>query len=393
MKKTGLVYLSFLLSFSIFAQHTFSIIAADAQTGEIGAAGATCIDGISQFGGVQVINDIIPGRGGAIAQAAICINPNVNLLNAIARVRLRTPPQNIINALVNGDECSAQNFNSQYRQYGIVDLDPRDSSNVRVAAFTGSLASDYKGHIAGSNYSIQGNILIGPQILTGMEQAFLNTPGSLANKLMAAMQAAKVAGADSRCLSRGTSSTSAFLTVYKPTDLKEEPCLFVNVLEASFAEEPIDELQTLFNEAVINITKESCNCNNENNIDFEDDDLVDLFYEAITIFAPPGITDWASTFISGTPLDANGNPTNNIITDNGDGTYTTSFYLREGDIYSLNLTSASQNSCVPIVAGGNCQVCYPIPTLSQWALIVLCLVILCIFSIKLIADYCVGKMV
>lgn len=251
MKRVWLFCLGVFLSFSIYAQHTFSIIAADVETGEIGAAGATCIDDAAQIGGVQIINDIIPGRGGAIAQAAICI-PNINLVNIVARVRLRTPPQNIINFLLNNDDCSAQNFNSQYRQYGIVDFDPRDSNKIRVAAFTGNLASDYKGHITGPNYSIQGNILIGPEVLTEMEEAFLNTQGSLANKLMAAMQGAKIAGADSRCLNRGTSSTSAFLTVYKPTDLEDKPSLFINILEADFGEEPIDELQALFNEAVVN---------------------------------------------------------------------------------------------------------------------------------------------
>jgi len=224
MKRVWLFCLGVFLSFSIYAQHTFSIIAADVETGEIGAAGATCIDDAAQIGGVQIINDIIPGRGGAIAQAAICI-PNINLVNIVARVRLRTPPQNIINFLLNNDDCSAQNFNSQYRQYGIVDFDPRDSNKIRVAAFTGNLASDYKGHITGPNYSIQGNILIGPEVLTEMEEAFLNTQGS---------------------------STSAFLTVYKPTDLEDKPSLFINILEADFGEEPIDELQALFNEAVVN---------------------------------------------------------------------------------------------------------------------------------------------
>jgi len=252
MKEIRLVCLSIFLSFSIYAQHTFSIIAADAQTREIGAAGATCIDGAAEIGGVQIINDIIPGKGGVIAQASICVNPNANLRSAIALIRIGTPPQNIINNLLNNDNCAAQNYNPQYRQYGIVNFDRRDSSNVRVAAFTGNLASDYKGHITGPNYSIQGNILIGPEVLTGMEEAFLNTNGSLANKLMAAMQGAKIAGADSRCLSRGTSSTSAFLTVYKATDLEDEPSLFVNVLEAEFGEEPIDELQRLFEEAFVN---------------------------------------------------------------------------------------------------------------------------------------------
>ena len=34
------------------AQDTFSIIAVDPQTGEVGSAGATCVDGIAQWGGI-----------------------------------------------------------------------------------------------------------------------------------------------------------------------------------------------------------------------------------------------------------------------------------------------------------------------------------------------------
>ncbi len=51
-----------------------------------------------------------------------------------------------------------------------------------------------------------------------MEYRFLNTEGSLAEKLMSALQGAKVPGADTRCLNEGTSSLSAFVRVAKPND-------------------------------------------------------------------------------------------------------------------------------------------------------------------------------
>ena len=78
---------------------------------------------------------------------------------------------------------------------------------------------DYKNHIVGPNYAIQGNILSGQAILDSMEARFLATPGPLADKLMAALQGANVPGADTRCLANGTSSLSAFLRVAKPNDL------------------------------------------------------------------------------------------------------------------------------------------------------------------------------
>jgi uncharacterized Ntn-hydrolase superfamily protein len=242
----NLILLSFLLSFSfnIFSQDTFSIIAVDSITGEVGAAGATCVDGIAQWGGIQLLNKIIPGKGGVNAQAWICLNPHINLDNAMTQMDDGLSPQEIIDWLVANDACNSQNFNPEYRQYGVVDFDANGSP--RTAAFTGANADDFKGHRTGADYAIQGNILLGAEVLDGMENGFNNTNGSLTQKLMGAMQGANMPGADQRCLARGTSSTSAFLRVYKPTDDVNDPYLELSILEMPFGEEPIDSLQNLF---------------------------------------------------------------------------------------------------------------------------------------------------
>lgn len=56
--------LSLFLGLSLPAQDTFSIVAVDPATGEVGSAGATCVEGIGNFGGVILLSGIIPGRGG-----------------------------------------------------------------------------------------------------------------------------------------------------------------------------------------------------------------------------------------------------------------------------------------------------------------------------------------
>ena len=254
MKNVFSLFLSLLLVLSLKAQDTFSIVAVDEETGEIGAAGATCVDGIAAFGGIKILNDIIPGRGGVNAQAWICINPHINLDNAIEQMANGLNPDEIITWLTENDACSAQGNNPAYRQYGIADFD--ENGIARTAAFTGDQADDYKGHILGPNYAIQGNILLGPEVLEGMENGFTQTEGSLAEKLMAAMQGANIPGADARCLSRGTSSTSAFLKVVKPDDDPDNPYLLLDILEMPFGEEPIDSLQTLFDEWVATSTEE-----------------------------------------------------------------------------------------------------------------------------------------
>ena len=228
------------------AQDTFSIVAVDPETGEVGSAGASCVDGAAGIGGVQIISQLIPNRGGINGQAWICVNPHINLNLGISEMMNGSSPEEILQYLYDNDACFSQNNNPEFRQYGIVDFD--ENGEPRSAAFTGSSADDYKGHITGPNYAIQGNILLGPEILEQMEEGFLNTPGTLADKLMGAMQGANVPGADERCLARGTSSTSGFLMVSQPDDDFLQPSLFLNILEMPFGEEPIDSLQTLFNE-------------------------------------------------------------------------------------------------------------------------------------------------
>ena len=241
MKK--FIILILILTHSIsYSQDTFSIVAVDPETGEVGAAGATCFFG--QFGGiVDIISSIVPGKGGVISQAYVCI-PNINMTNATTLMESGYSPSQIITWLNNNDYCNAGNY--QYRQYGIVDFD--DSGNVRTAGFTGNLADDYKEDRQGATYSIQGNILLNQSVIDNMEYNFLNTEGSLAEKLMAAMQGANFAGADSRCLDEGTSSATAFLVVYDPEDLPNQPSLALNIGSQPPGVEPIDLLQELFNE-------------------------------------------------------------------------------------------------------------------------------------------------
>jgi uncharacterized Ntn-hydrolase superfamily protein len=246
MKKLYMILIAALLSFQAQAQDTFSIIAVDPATGDIGSAGASCVDGASNFGGIiDIITKIIPGRGGVNSQAYVCI-PNSNLNNAITQMETGATPDEIIDYLLNNDSCNSQNFNPAYRQYGIADFDP--NGDPRTAGFTGTAADDYKDDIQGANYSVQGNILLNETVLNNMQANFNSTTGTLADKLMSAMQGANFAGADSRCLARGTSSTSAYLLVYKADDEINNPHIRLNIEEMPFGEEPIDSLQSLYNQ-------------------------------------------------------------------------------------------------------------------------------------------------
>ncbi|MCX7022684.1 MAG: DUF1028 domain-containing protein [bacterium] len=81
---------------------------------------------------------------------------------------------------------------AQQRQVAVVD------SEGRVAAFTGGETSAWAGDRQGEHYSVQGNILVGEEVLTNMERAYLETEGPLARRMLAALTAGDEAGGDSR---------------------------------------------------------------------------------------------------------------------------------------------------------------------------------------------------
>ena len=174
MRRIASLVRSFLLAFVgvaflvSVAKATFSIAAVDPVTQEVGSAGASCI------AGSRILSDVHPGVG-VIHTQAYWNAQNQN--NASQLMDQGYSPQAIIDWLVTHD---AQN-NPSIRQYGITDL----VDGGRSAGFTGQNCNNWKGHILGPNYAIQGNILLGSEIIQGMEQAFLTTMGPLSDKLMA----------------------------------------------------------------------------------------------------------------------------------------------------------------------------------------------------------------
>lgn len=235
----SLLFVFTFLSFRIsYPQDTFSIDAVDPLTGEVGSAGASCISGCI------ILSDVHPGIGVIHTQASYVSQNQVyarNLMN------MGLSPQQIIDSLVAHDYSN----NPTIRQYGIVDL----IGGGRTAAYTGINCTNYKNHIIGPTYTIQGNILLGQRILDSMQFRFLNTIGTLAQKLMAALQGAKIIGADTRCSSRNTSSISAFIRVAKPGDTTGTYYLALNVNSTPVGKDPIDSLQVLFNNWLTNLNE------------------------------------------------------------------------------------------------------------------------------------------
>jgi uncharacterized Ntn-hydrolase superfamily protein len=242
MKKSCWPVVLFALLFTVnrsVGQDTFSIVAIDSVTGEVGSAGASCVDMFMIPGyTTDFLGDLIPGTGAINTQAAYI---PANQTNARARMLAGDTPSQIISWLVAND---VQN-NAAVRQYGIAAF---VAGSPQTAAHTGAGCMNYKNHITGPNYSIQGNILLGQMVLDSMEARFNAETGDLACKLMAALQGAKIQGADTRCMADGTSSLFAFVKVSQPSDPYGSPSFLVSVkTHDNSGIEPIDTLQTLFN--------------------------------------------------------------------------------------------------------------------------------------------------
>ncbi|RKY93746.1 MAG: hypothetical protein DRQ01_03995 [Ignavibacteriae bacterium] len=291
----------------INAQDTFSIVAVDTVTGEIGSAGASCV---GPFGGVGafILSDVIEGIGAIHTQAYYLA---ANQINAHNKMLEGLSPQEIIDWLVANDAGGDPTI----RQYGIVDL----TKNGESASYTGVNCDDYKNHVTAPGYAIQGNILLGQVIIDTMQYAFLNTSGPLADRLMMTLQAAKIIGADTRCAPRGTSSQSSFIKVVRIGD-GNTPYLEEFVPDSPVNVDPIDLLQAKFDS-----WKDSLFTTVDPFLStaiFEPDSIpADSVSESVLTISPKNNSD--TLLASGLTilLSNTGLGTLGTITDLGDGTY------------------------------------------------------------------------
>ena len=238
MKKLLLIIFIILFIKDAISQDTFSIVAIDSITGEVGSAGASCVDMFTT--GIPTndfLGQLIPNVGAINTQAYYI---PANQTNATNRMNMGDTPSQIIDWLVANDVQSTPEF----RQYGIIAM---VNGSPQAAAYTGTSTDNYKNHIIGDNYAIQGNILLGQEVLDSMEARFMNESGDLTCKLMAALQGANMTGADTRCSGNGTSSLFAFIKVAQPTDIFGSSSFNISVRTHSNSNiEPIDSLQIIF---------------------------------------------------------------------------------------------------------------------------------------------------
>jgi uncharacterized Ntn-hydrolase superfamily protein len=108
-----------------------------------------------------------------------------------------------------------------------------------VDAWTGKNDIQAAGHIVGNNFSVQANLMLNDKVWPAMARAFENTRGDLADRMLAALDAAQAAGGDIR----GRQSAALIVVTGKPTGLPWKDRTFD--LRVDDSAEPLKELRRL----------------------------------------------------------------------------------------------------------------------------------------------------
>jgi len=185
MKKTLIVLFVLLTAASLPAQergtrpvHTYSIVAIDRETGELGAA--------VQSHWFSVGSSVIWAEAGI---GAICTQSFIEASYGplgLELMRAGKTAEEALAGLLRADRFEA------VRQVAMVD------SQGRMAAHTGKSCIPEAGHIVGDGYSCQANLMLRNTVWNAMSKAFENTKGELVDRLMAALEAAENEGGDIR---------------------------------------------------------------------------------------------------------------------------------------------------------------------------------------------------
>jgi uncharacterized Ntn-hydrolase superfamily protein len=173
--------------------HTFSIVARDPATGELGVAVQ------SHWFNVGPLVPWIEAGVGAVATQSF-VDPSYGKLG-LDLMRAGKSAPDTLKALMAGDPAS------DVRQVAMID------AQGRVAAHTGAKDIQAAGHRVGLNYSVQANLMLNDSIWPAMSRAFESSKGDLADRMLAALDAAQAAGGDIR----GRQSAALIVVSGKPT--------------------------------------------------------------------------------------------------------------------------------------------------------------------------------
>ena len=199
---------------------TYSIVALDAETGQLGVAVQ------SHWFSVGTVVPWAKAGVGAVATQSIA-EPSYGP-KGLALMEKGTPADEALQSLL------AKDIGKNVRQVAMVD------AQGNVGVHTGSRCISHASHLTGKNYSVQANIMAKPTVPSAMVQAFESTTGDLAARMLAALDAAEGEGGDLR----GRQSAAMLVVSGEPTG---DPWTDRIVdLDVADHENPLIELRRLY---------------------------------------------------------------------------------------------------------------------------------------------------
>jgi uncharacterized Ntn-hydrolase superfamily protein len=195
---------------------TYSIVARDPDTGELGAAVQS-----HWFSVGSIVTWARPGVGAVCTQAIAEPAYGPRLLEALERGE---EPGDALRALL------AQDATAAYRQIAVI------GRSGPPATHSGPGCIAFAGHAAGDDFSAQANMMSSDGVWPAMAAAFAQTTGTLARRMVSALRAAEAAGGDAR------GKQSCALVVVPPAGAAWERTVELRVEDHP---EPLDELERL----------------------------------------------------------------------------------------------------------------------------------------------------
>jgi uncharacterized Ntn-hydrolase superfamily protein len=199
---------------------TFSVVARDPATGELGIAVSSCILAVG-----RAVPSARPGVGVVAVQARSRRGLGQSLLAGLGD---GADPADLVRAAAHAAE-------DVDRQIAVLD------ATGRVAADTGRGSFPVSGHLVGDQMSVQGNMLASPEVLPAMAQAYTAARGDLPDRLLAALTAGQDAGGDVR------GRQSAALLVVSGTPASDEDDGVRMDLRVDDSGDPVAQLRMLRN--------------------------------------------------------------------------------------------------------------------------------------------------
>jgi uncharacterized Ntn-hydrolase superfamily protein len=205
---------------------TFSLCAIDPATGQSGAAVTTRVPFVG-----RAVPWVRAGVGAVCTQAATMVEYGVRGLDLMAK---GIEPQAAISQLLADDQ------GRESRQLGMIDM------KGRAAAHTGKGNGNWAGSRQGPNYTVQANIMVGPEVVEAVAASFEATEGSglpLAERMIIAMEAGQAKGGDRRW----GNLQSAAIKIADPNDPGRGGDHIALAIEVGEHAEPVGEMKRIYN--------------------------------------------------------------------------------------------------------------------------------------------------